>query len=253
MTESVKTRRYDNTRRQAQARATRADVVAAARDLFVQRGYAATTIEAIGEAADTPLATVYRLFGSKRGILAAVLDVSFVGDDEPITMHERPAVQAAFAEADPRRLLTSFARICRELLDRSAPIQHVLRGAATVDPEVAELLALVRSQRLEGQSRVACALAARGALAEGITEAAAADTIYTLMAPEVHHILTVERAWSADRYERWLANSLCTLLLPPLATAAVPPYDEAQPPGQTARTRRARRDGSEHEVDQAEP
>lgn len=252
MSEPVKTRRYDNTRRQAQARATRADVVAAARDLFVQRGYAATTIEAIGEAAATPLATIYRLFGSKRGILAAVLDVSFVGDDEPIAMHERPAVQAAFAEADPRRLLTSFARICRELLDRSAPIQHVLRGAATVDPEASELLALVRNQRLEGQSRVARALAARGALAEGITEAAAADTIYTLMAPEVHHILTVERAWSADSYERWLASALCTVLLPPPVTAAVPPY-EAQPPSQTARSRRARRGGSERDVNQAEP
>lgn len=101
-----------------------------------------------------------------RGILAAVLDTSFVGDDEPIAMHERPAVQAAFAETDPRRLLTGFAPLCRELLDRSAPVQQVLRGAATVDPEAAELLAQVNSQRLEGQSRIAHALAVRGALAE---------------------------------------------------------------------------------------
>ena len=135
---SVKSRGYDNTRRQAQVRRTRAEVVAAARDLFVQRGYAATTIEAIGEAAATPLATVYRLFGSKRGILAAVLDTSFVGDDEPIAMHERPAVRAAFAETDPRRLLTGFAHVCRELLDRSAPIQQVLRGAATADEQQKE-------------------------------------------------------------------------------------------------------------------
>jgi AcrR family transcriptional regulator len=210
---SVKSRGYDNTRRQAQVRRTRAEVVAAARDLFVQRGYAATTIEAIGEAAATPLATVYRLFGSKRGILAAVLDTSFVGDDEPIAMHERPAVRAAFAETDPRRLVTGFAHVCRELLDRSAPIQQVLRGAATADPEAAELLAVVNSQRLEGQSRIAHALAVRGALADGVDEPAAADTIYALMAPEMHHILTVERAWSGDRYERWLSQALCALLL----------------------------------------
>jgi AcrR family transcriptional regulator len=231
MSEPVKSRGYDNTRRQAQVRLTRSDVATAARDLFVQRGYAATTVGAIGAAAHTPLATVYRLFGSKRAILASVLDTSFVGDDEPVAMGERPAVRAAFAEADPRRLLAGFARICRELLDRSAPIQHVLRGAATVDSDAVELLALVRSQRLEGQSRVARALAARGALAEGIDEAAAADTIYTLMSPEVHRILTVERAWSADRYERWLADALCALLLPPPAATAVASSVEAQRTG----------------------
>jgi hypothetical protein len=50
-------------------------------------------------------------------------------------------------------------------------------------------------------------------LAEGVNETVAADTIYALMAREMHHILTVERAWNADRYERWLANALCALLL----------------------------------------
>jgi AcrR family transcriptional regulator len=218
MEQDVKRRRYDNSRRQAQARATRADIVAAARRLFTGHGYPATTIEAIGEAASTPLATVYRLFGSKRGILAAVLDVSFGGDDEPIAFQDRPAVRAALAEPDPRRLLHAFARICRELLDRSAPIQHVLRSAASVDPEAADLLAITTRQRLAGQSRVARALAERHALAGGLDEAAAADIIYTLMSPEVHRILTVERKWSPDRYEHWLASALCALLLPVAAT-----------------------------------
>jgi len=216
-------RRYDNSRRQAQVRRTRADVVAAARGLFVQQGYAATTVEAIAAEAGTAPATVYRLFGSKRAILESVLDVSFVGDDEPdeqpddepVALHERPAVLDAFAATDPRQLLTDFARICRELLDRSAPVQQVLRGAAAVDPDAAELLDLVRGQRLEGQSRIARELGARGALAGGIEETSAADTIYTLMAPEVHHLLTVERGWSADRYERWLGNALCAMLLAP--------------------------------------
>src|SRR5260370_30510272 len=95
MEQDVKGRRYDNSRRQAQARATRADIVAAARRLFTEHGYPATTIEAIGEAASTPLATVYRLFGSKRRILAALLDVSLRRDDEPIALPDRPPVRAA--------------------------------------------------------------------------------------------------------------------------------------------------------------
>jgi len=213
--EGVKSRTYDSARRRAQVRRTRADIVDAARDLFLARGYLATTVETIADVSGASPATVYRLFGAKRAILAAVLDVAFVGDDEPVALHERPTVRAAFALDDPRDLLTAFARICRDLLDRSAPIQRVLRGAAGVDPDAAALLARVHTQRLQGQSRIARELAARGALADGLDEAAAADTIYTLMAPEVHHLLTIEREWDADGYEKWLGHALCALLLQP--------------------------------------
>ena len=210
---AVKTRQYDNSGRQAQARATRAVVVAAAHDLFVERGYVATTIEAIGQAAGVPLATVYRILGSKRAILTAVLEVSFVGDDEPLALHERPEVRAAFAQEDPHRLIAAFAGVCHQVFDRSADIQRVLREAAGADPVAAELLDWLNRQRLDGQTRVARVLADRGALAEGLTVDAAADTIYTLMAPEVHHLLTVDRGWDADRYERWLSDSLGALIL----------------------------------------
>jgi AcrR family transcriptional regulator len=206
-------RRYDSPRRQAQTRATRAKVVEAARRLFLQHGYPATTVEMIGETADVPLATVYRLFTSKRGILQAVLEVSFVGDDQPIPLHERPTAQAAAGEQDPERLLAGFAGLCREVLDRSAPMQHVLRTAAVVDPDAAQLLSTFMRQRLAGQARVARALKARNALANGITERQALDVIYTLMSPEVHRMLTAERQWTADEYQRWLTDTLCATLL----------------------------------------
>ena len=64
-------RPYEGAARQARTRRTRAAVVEAARSLFVERGYAATTIEAISDRSDTPQATVYRLFSSKLGILKA--------------------------------------------------------------------------------------------------------------------------------------------------------------------------------------
>src|SRR5690348_7856131 len=159
MSEAVK-RRYDNSRRQAQARATRLKVIEAAKHLFTEHGYPATTIEAIAEAADTPLPTVYRLFGSKRALLAAVLDIAFGGDDQPIAFADRPAVRAAQAETDPVKMVNAFARIVREFMERSSAIQHVLATAAQVDPDAAGLLAEIRRQRHTGQSRIAAALAA---------------------------------------------------------------------------------------------
>jgi AcrR family transcriptional regulator len=211
MEEVVKSRRYDNSRRQARVRATRAEVAATAQRLFTERGYPATTIEAIAEASDTPIATVYRLFGSKRGILNLVVDIAFGGDDEHIAFADRPAVRSALAEPDPRRLLAAFAHLARELLGRSAPILHVLHSAADVDPEAAGMLAVTASQRFTGQSRIARTLAERQQLT--VTEADATDIIYTLMSPEVYRILTIERHWSADRYETWLATSLQAQLL----------------------------------------
>lgn len=211
MTEAVK-RRYDNSRRQAQTRATRLRVIEVAQRLFTQHGYLATTIEAIAEAADTPLPTLYRLFGSKRALLAAVLDTAFGGDDQPIAFADRPAVRAARAEADPVEMVAAFARIAREFMERSAAILYVLATAAQVDPDAAELLAEIRRQRHTGQSRIVAALRARGALDPGLDVSEAADMVYALLSPDVHRILTVERGWPADRYERWIARSLTALL-----------------------------------------
>jgi len=212
MGQAVK-RQYDNSRREAQLRASKAGVVEAARRLFIERGYVATSIESIGEAAGMPLATLYRLFGSKRGILNAVLEVSFVGDDEPVALHDRPSAQAAYAEGDPRGVIAGFAHVCREVADRSAPMHQVLRSAAAVDEEAAQLLGEINRQRLEGQTRVARLLAKRRALAPGLSVKDAADVIYTLMSPDVHRLLTQERGWSSDRYEAWLATTLANALL----------------------------------------
>ncbi len=211
MAEAVK-RRYDNSRRQAQARATRLKVIEAAERLFTEHGYPATTIEAIAEAADVPLPTLYRLFGSKRALLAAVLDTSFGGDDQPITFADRPAVRAARAETDPAKMVTAFARIVAEFMERSSAIQHVLATAAHVDGDAAGLLAEIRRQRHTGQSRIITALAATGALDPDLDKSEAVDIVYALLSPDVHRILTVERGWPADRYERWIARSLGTLL-----------------------------------------
>jgi AcrR family transcriptional regulator len=170
-------------------------------------------MEEIATRAGAGPATVYRLFGSKRGLLAAVLDVAFVGDDEPVAFGDRPSVAAALAETDPRRLLEAFARLAGALMERSGPIQLVLRGAASVDAEAAELLDVANRQRLEGQSRIAHALASRGLLRGGLDEHEAADIVYTLMSPDVYRLITVERGWNTEHYERWLARALCCMLL----------------------------------------
>src|SRR3954467_14765828 len=144
---------------QARTRRTRAAVVEAAQSLFDERGYAATTIEAISDLSDTPQATVYRLFSSKLGILKAVLDFSIAGDDQTVAMLDRPHVRALLSDPEPLNQLAAFAAMLRDLMGRSAPVHRILADAARSDQEAAVLLAEITQQRQLGQRRVARSLA----------------------------------------------------------------------------------------------
>src|ERR1700689_16512 len=131
----------DGSGRQARTRLARAAVAEAARALFLDRGYAGTTIETISDRSDVPLATVYRLFASKLGILKALLDVSIAGADEAVALEERPNVRALLADPAPRSQLSGFAGITRGIMSRAEPVHRILVSAAGSDPDAAALLA----------------------------------------------------------------------------------------------------------------
>jgi AcrR family transcriptional regulator len=192
--------------------------VRAARDLFLERGYAGTTIEAISDASDVPPATVYRLFTSKLGILKALLDVSVAGDDEAVPLPDRPHVRALMADGNSRRQLSGFAGITRGIMSRAEPVYRILVSAAASDPDAAALLAEQTRHRLQGQSQIARVLARAGALRPEVRERDAADIIHALMSPEVYRLLVGDRGWSPRRYEQWLTEVLINQLLPPPAT-----------------------------------
>jgi AcrR family transcriptional regulator len=214
MDRDVKTHRpYEGAARQARTRRTRAAVVEAARTLFLERGYATTTIEAISDLSDTPQATVYRQFSSKLGILKALLDVSVVGDDDTVAMADRPQVRELLSDRDPKNQLAGFAALLRDVMARAAGVHRILADAARSDGDAASLLAEIARQRQEGQHRVARSLARSSALRPRLRERDAADIIHALASPEVYGLLVFDRGWSGERYEKWLKAILSDQLL----------------------------------------
>lgn len=207
-------------RDQARTRLARAAVVEAARRLFLERGYGATTIEAISDLADVPPATVYRLFSSKHGILKSLLDVSIVGDDENIPMADRPHVRSLLADQDPREQLAGFVKVTAQVNARVAPLYRILVTAAGTDPDAAVLLDELTRQRQQGQRMIARSLAGAGALRPDLRERDAADVIHALMSPEMYRLLVLDRGWKTERYERWLVKLLVDQLLPPTPATA---------------------------------
>ncbi|MGH7553739.1 MAG: TetR/AcrR family transcriptional regulator [Longimicrobiales bacterium] len=207
-------RRYDSSRRQAQAEETRREIVDAARGLFMERGYAGTTIAAIARQAGVAAETVYAAFGNKRAILARVVGFLVVGDHERVPLGDRPGVLAIIQEHDQRKQIRMLARQMREIHERVGPVWRIMRAAEQEDPEIATLVQEGLKGRLGGMAQFVVGLHSNGPLREGVTMSAAAETVWAIGSPEVHRLLAVDRGWSAEKYEAWLADALVRSLLP---------------------------------------
>ena len=229
----------DFPRRRERARATRIRVLDAARALFVERGYVATTIDAIAERADVSPETIYSRFGNKRAILSNLVDVSIAGDDIAEPILERGWVQEMRDEPDPHRRLRMLAGRGRSILERRAAVDEVVGGAAAADPDIAALRQLGKVQRHAGQRELLRIVVGASGLREGLDLAAAADILYAIGSPETYQLLVTDRGWSPARFEAWYGETLDRLLLPPEDHADQAPQE-------------SERGGERHEDDQAD-
>jgi AcrR family transcriptional regulator len=207
-------RKYDSTRRQAQARQTRLQIAEAARDIFFERGYAGTSIEGIAERAGVAPETIYATFKNKRNILSFVFDIAIGGDDEDIRLLDRPDPQAVLKETDQHHQLTLFAKDITKILYRAAPVFEILRVAAKTEPEIAELVQRLLRERLVNMKMVAKSVAANGPLREALNRARAAELIWSMTSPELYLLLTRDLNWTDEQYSSWLTDTLIRLLLP---------------------------------------
>jgi TetR/AcrR family transcriptional regulator of autoinduction and epiphytic fitness len=211
---AARSRRYDSTRRQEQARQTRRTITEAARRLFTGRGYAGATIGAIAQEAGVSEETIYATFGSKRAILAHLVDISVVGDDQPAPLLQRSFVHATEHEPDQRQQIRMFAGQMRAIMERMAPIFDIMRTAAKTEPDIAEMRAQILRERQHGMVHFVRAVAAHGPLREGLSIEEAADHVFALSSGEMFSVLTIDLGWSGDQYDTWLAGTLIATLLP---------------------------------------
>lgn len=207
-------RKYDSSRRKQQALQTQRQIVEAARSLFINRGYAGATIESIAQQAGVATETVYASFGNKRAILSKLIDVSLVGDDQPIPLLERQSPQAVQHETNQRRQIELFANDMYEIMNRIAPIFNIMRVASKTEPDIAEMFQNILDTRVQGMLVFVRALMKNKPLREGLVPDSAAEIVWTLTSAEVFTLLTKDRGWSQEKYKQWLVDSLARLLLP---------------------------------------
>ncbi len=193
------------------ARQTRRRIVDAARELFVEQGYGATTLQAVAARGQVAVQTIYFTFGNKRSLLKEVVDSTIAGDDEPVATMDRPWFREAARAPTARAQLREHVRGTRQIIGRIAPVMEVFRTAAAIDPDIADMWE-DPDPRFTVQSAAAKALVAKPDARPGLSARQAADVLYGQLSPELYLVFVRQRAWSPRKWERWAYEALCAQL-----------------------------------------
>ncbi len=204
---SDKKRTYHSEARESQAAQTRSRILAAAKELFRTEGFDRVTISKLAAAAEVATPTIYAVFKSKRGVLQCLID-------EALPSGQFAAlVDNSMTEPSPTKRLAITAKLARHIYDAERELMDILRGASVVSPELKELEQEREARRYERQSKYVKKLHEEGYLVRGLALHKARDILWTLTGRDLYHMLVIERGWTPDEYEAWLAGLLQVSLL----------------------------------------
>ena len=212
MPDQVKTRRYRSPQRRERAAATRLSVLAAARELLQDRGYAGTTVADVARLAGVSVDTVYASVGRKPELVLAVIDMVLGGADQPVPADQRDYVQAIRSEPTARGKIEVYAGALARLIPRTAPLQEALRKAGDTDAACAATWRRLVSRRAANMLLFAAELRSTGDLRGDLSDQEVADIVWSTNAAE-YWLLLDQRGWTPARYEALLVDVWSRTLL----------------------------------------
>jgi AcrR family transcriptional regulator len=206
-------RRYHSPRRAEQAAQTRHAVLAAARELFVSNGYAATTVAEIAREARVAVDTVYATVGRKPALLREVLESAISGTDAALPAEQRDYVVRVQAATTARDKIAAYVTGLVAAQSRLAPVFLALRDAAGADTGSAALWKEISDRRAQNMRRFAADLRGTGELRADLTDDDVADIVWSMNGTEYWVLLVGNRGWSAERFAAYLIDAWSRLLL----------------------------------------
>ena len=202
-----KKRTYNIQTRSAQAAQTKKRILDAAKKLFKIEGFEGTTIEELAHEAQVSAPTIYALFQSKRGILRVIMDEAFSPNQF------EALVEQSRQEASGKERIKLCAKIARNIYDAERAQMEIFRGASVLSPEFKELEKEREARRYERQKPGIEAMVQEKILAPGIDQNKARDIVWAFTGRDLYRLLVIERGWSPDEYEQWLAQTLTKILV----------------------------------------
>ena len=212
MVEVKDKRKYSSAVREEQAARTRTRILDAAAELFLERGYARTTMKDIAVQADVARDTVHAIFGSKARVLTALIDHRLVPDGSVTNVTQLPEALAIKDEVDQRKQIELFAKFIAGISTELRPVFEILRTASAVEPEMAKVFEEMDQFRMNNMQTYASWIAARGPLR--VSTRQAGEIIWALASLDVARMLCDELGWTESQHARWLSDTLIRTLLP---------------------------------------
>ena len=203
-------RSYDASGRQERARQQHQAALDQAQQRLLERGYAATTVESIAGAAGVSVATVYKTYGGKAGLLRELCERALRGAG---TVPAEVRSDALRAGDEPRAVVAGWAALAAEVSPRISPLLLVLRAAAETDREARALYAELDDARLHRMAENARYLADGRHLRSGVIADEARDVLWLCTSPELYDLMVVKRGWSLGRFAKLVADTIVGSLL----------------------------------------
>ncbi|GLE54205.1 TetR/AcrR family transcriptional regulator [Mycobacterium montefiorense] len=196
-------------RRAEYAEATRQAAVDAARRLFRDKGYFATTVNEIAAEARVSPATVYAVNGGKQGLLRTLIDVWSAAPVVAVAAEHIAGLD------DPAEILRYLTALTRQMRQDYGDIMRVVIAAAPHDSTAAEGLALGTRRYREGNGIAARRIAELGGLRDGMDAAAALDIMWFYLGYAGFFTLVDDNGWSYAKAEEWLCHTVSQAVLKP--------------------------------------
>lgn len=193
-------------RRASRAHETRQRIIEAGLRLFLDRGYASTTVQGIAEAAGVAPATIYQAFGTKHAVLAAALDFTVAGDDTALAVLDRDWVADARREKNRGRQLRLIVNGASDIAARTAPLKEILRDAAATEAAARELIRDDHERRHRTQEGLVDLLIENRQLRAGIDRRRAVDTFFALVNSANYDLLVTQQGWTLSEWQTWVAD-----------------------------------------------
>lgn len=202
-----KKRRYASRFRADSAEDTRQGILDAARSLFGRRGIDRVTIAEIGARAGVAGSTVYAVFKSKSGIIRALMERALFGDRFQAAQEQLAGI------TDPVKLIELTPRMARAIYENERAELGLLRSASGFSPKLRRVEREFERRRYAMQESRLRLLFDSGKARKHLSLDEARRVMWMLTSREVYRMLVDEGAWTLDRYEQWLAQTLTETLV----------------------------------------
>jgi AcrR family transcriptional regulator len=202
-----KKRSYNSESRQVRSQNTKDRILTSAKELFKAKGFDAVTIEEIARDGQVSAPSIYSIFQSKRGILLNLMDHAFLPEQHSAL------VEQITQEQCPRKRLALTATLSRRIYDAEKDQLGFLKGASILDPVFKELEIEREQRRYLRQKETVEAMANEKTFKSNLSLPKIRDLIWAFTGRDFYRMLVIERGWSSNTYETWLAELLIKTIL----------------------------------------